>query len=246
MESSSEEEGEIPRQILVEDRDARQSWVAVTEIERELVEQAVQALAPLPVPESGVDVLYKPDKLAISKLMGMRVKRRLIVYRIHYLGTDEMWLGDDVSSFIPRRIVVFPVHNGTEPAPMQLPLDMRQEKTLAALPDDVLAATDVAELDKQAGVIWVQGYAPNTWEELTGEARTAVVHALVASRAMQVDYTQKTQHLVTLKKSKGNASFQVLRDKRYGLWLADVFKGHGRPVSYRRVVVAGEHHPVPK
>jgi hypothetical protein len=249
MESDSDSDSSSeapPRQILIEDAATRQAWVPVTDAERALIERAMAALKALPEPDVGADVQFKPDKLAISKLPGPGAQWRQMVYRIHYLGNTEIWLRDDGSTQPARRIVVFPEHEGARPPPVPLPLDTRQQRTLETLPDDILAAADLDSLATQAGVIWAQDYEPNAWTELDGEARTAVLHALVASRAEPVNYTGKTQHLVTLKKSKGTAAYQVFRDRRYGLWLADVDKGHGKPRSYRRVVVGGWHHPVPE
>lgn len=243
--NSSDSESGAPRQILIEDAVTQQAWVALDDSDRDLVESAMRALKALPEPDVDTDVLYKPDKMAIGKLPGPGKQWRTIIYRIHYLGNDEIWMRDDASKRVARRIVVFPEHDGAAAPPVLLPLDTRQNKTLEALPADVRAATDMAALNIDSGEIWAQGYEANTWTVLEGEARTAVLHALVASREEPVNYTGKTQHLVTLKKSKGTAAYQVLRDKRYGFWLVDVDKGHGKPRSYRRVIIAGRHHPVP-
>lgn len=248
--NSSSESGseDAPRYIVIEDEATRTQWLPVTsEAERSLIATALTTLDALPEADADADVMFKPDKLAISKVAGPGNMKRQMVYRIRYLGNTELWLQNDTSNNAARRIVALPEHAGAQLPRGFLKTDTKQTKTLSVvLSESTYAATNIQQLDAKAGTIWIQGFETNQWTALTGEERTAVIHAIAAIQDNHVHYAPDTEHVVTLLKTKGTASSQVFRTADHRLWLAEINKGAGKPKWFRLVIIAGEHHAVPR
>lgn len=248
--SSSSESGseDAPRYIVIEDAATRTQWLPVAAgAERSLVAAALNTLDALPEADPDAAVMYKPDKLAISKVAGPGNMMRQIVYRIRYLGNTELWLQNDSSNNAERRIVALPEHTGAQLPRGFLKTDTKQTKTLAAvLSEATYAATNIPQMDASAGTIWLQDFGRNAWTVLAGEERTAVIHALAAIQDNHAHYSPDAEHVVTLVKAKGTASLQVFRTHDHRLWLAELNKGAGKPKYFRLVIIAGAHHPVPR